>query len=125
MTIHLPGALFEADESVDIKAREYIEKKLKELGETGLSGKYSVILHNDPINGVDFVTRVINEVFGYSTGKAFWLMLKAHVTGKSTLWVGPQKDAASYQQKLIGKGPDPNMVHKGAEPLTVTIERLF
>ena len=115
---------FEADESVDVKAREYIEQRLKELGKPGLSGKYSVILHNDPINGVDYVTRVITEVFGYGTARAFWLMLKAHVTGKSTLWVGPKDEAASYQRKLIGKGPDPNMVHRGAEPLTVTIEKL-
>ena len=55
--------------------------------------KYSVILHNDPINGVDFVVRVIRSVFNYPTSKSIWLMLKAHFTGKSTLWVGSLHEA--------------------------------
>ena len=39
---------------------------------------YAVILHNDDLNGMDFVVGVLRKVFGYTVPKCFELMLEAH-----------------------------------------------
>ena len=114
---------FDIDDFTDIESKEYIDTKLKELSKSEKLGKYAVILHNDPINGVDYVTKVIKNVFGYSTSKAIWLMLKAHFTGKSILWSGSNVEASRKKDKMISFGPDPNMLHKGPEPIKVTVEK--
>ena len=120
----LPGlAWFDTDEATGTEASAYVERKLKELAEPEIEPRYAVILHNDPINGVDFVVRVINKVFGYGFAKAVWLMLKAHTTGKSTLWLGGKHEADSKKFKMRAYGPDPAMRRKGARPLTVTVEK--
>ncbi len=112
---------FDADGLEDLKAKQYVEEKLKELSDTEHEGKFAVVLHNDPLNGVEFVTKVIKSVFGYGTSKAIWLMLKAHVTGSSVLWVGPKSIATEKQNEMVAFGPDP-MVEKATEALKVTVE---
>ena len=113
---------FETDGSPGPGSTKYLDSKIKEITETGPSGKYAVVLHNDPVNGVDFVTSVIKSVFGYPTRKAIWLMLKAHFSGSSLLWSGPYKQAVGKKDKMIAFGPDPAMVHKAADPLNVSVE---
>lgn len=107
----------------DTDSESVVEEWLEELTQEEPAGKYSVVLHNDPINGVDFVTRVIHAVFGYGMRKSAWLMLKAHFSGRSTLWVGTKGEAEQKRNEIIAHGPDPNMLHKGARPLTVTVQR--
>ena len=113
---------FDIDDLTDIKSKSFVDEKLKEILKPEYSGKFSVVLHNDPINGVDFVTKIIKEVFGYSASKSIWLMLKANFSGKSILWLGSHKEAIYKQNKMIAFGADPNMIEKGAEPLKVTVE---
>ena len=114
--------LFDVDDSTDLESKEYVDTKIKELFEVEPLGKFSVVLHNDPINGVEFVTRVIKSVFGYPTRKAIWLMLKAHFSGSSILWTGSYDVAKAKQNQIISFGPDPAVVHKGAEVLKVSVE---
>ena len=118
------GICFDADDFTNVATKNYVDEKLKELFETEHTGQFAVILHNDPINSVEYVTKVIMKVFRYSTGKSVWLMLKAHFTGRSILWSGSHSEAHDRQRRMISFGPDPAMVHKGAEPLTVTVEKL-
>jgi ATP-dependent Clp protease adaptor protein ClpS len=113
---------FEKDHSIDLVSKELVDTKINELFKTEPAGKFGLVLHNDPINGVDFVTRVIKSVFGYPTRKAIWLMLKAHFSGSSLLWTGPKEEALSKLNKIISYGPDPAMLHKGSEPLKVSLE---
>ena len=113
---------FEIDKELDQASKLNIDKKLKELFQLDEPGTFSVVLHNDPINGVDYVTGIIKEVFGYSTSKAIWLMLKAHFTGKSSVWSGRHNHAKEKMAQMIAFGPDPNMSHKGAESLKVTVD---
>ena len=114
---------FEIDKDLDHASKLDIDSKLKEIFQLDTPGTFTVVLHNDPINGVDYVTRIIKEVFGYSTRKAIWLILKAHFTGKSRLWSGEHKAATEKKNQMISFGPDPNMSHKGAKPLMVTVEK--
>ena len=114
---------FFEEESVENKIKADLKFFTDHVFEIQEDDKYAVILHNDPINSVDFVVRVIRSVFGYGTPKSTWLMLKAHFTGKSTLWIGSLKKAEEKQSAMIQHGPDPAMLHKGAQPLTVTVEK--
>lgn len=85
---------------------------------------YAVILHNDPINGFDFVIRTLCKVFHFGSGKAFWLTLKAHVGGHVVVWTGVLEVAELKAEQLRGAGPDPRMMHRGARPLKVSIEQM-
>ena len=82
---------------------------------------YAVILHNDNINGFDYVVGVLQRVFSYSSLKAFWLTLKAHVTGQSNIWQGLQSDAENNAEAMRRCGPDPTKVSRGALPLKVSV----
>ncbi len=85
---------------------------------------YAVVLHNDEVNGIDYVVRTIRKVFGYGMTKAIWLTLKAHTTGRSHLWTGHKEHAEFKADQMKSCGPDPFMKRKGALPLRVTIEPL-
>ena len=85
---------------------------------------YAVVLHNDDINGFDFVIRVLRKVFHYGYPKAFWLTMKAHVTGRSVVWSGSLEVAELKADQIRSCGPDPNMVSRGAQPLQVSVEPL-
>ena len=117
-------SFFDIDKSSDFESKEYVDSKIKELCEVEPSGKFGVVLHNDPINGVDFVTRVIKSIFGYTTRKAIWLMFKAHFSGTSSLWSGSYNQALGKKNEIISFGPDPAMKDKGAEALSVSVELL-
>jgi len=85
---------------------------------------YAVVLHNDDLNGFDYVVGALRKVFNYSLVKAFWLTLKVHVTGRSIVWTGSLEVAELKADQLRSCGPDPNMKHRGAPPLGVSIEPL-
>jgi ATP-dependent Clp protease adaptor protein ClpS len=80
------------------------------------------VLHNDAINTIEFVVGALCKVFRYGGGKALWLTLKAHVSGRSVVWSGMLEVAELKAQQLRDCGPDP--ARPEAPPLTVTIEPL-
>ena len=114
---------FDPDQDFDLSNINRLKDKVEDLKEEQNSSDYVVILHNDPINGVDFVTKVIKDVFAYSTRKALWLMLKAHFTGSSHLWIGEEKEALKKRHQMVSHGADPNVSNKEVLPLTVSVER--
>jgi ATP-dependent Clp protease adaptor protein ClpS len=104
-------------------SQERMDQMLTGLLQLAEPGVFSVVLHNDPINGVDYVASAIRGVFGYSLSRSIWLMLKAHFSGRCILWTGSFQEANDRQQKLIAFGPDPKMLGKGAKALMVTVQR--
>src|SRR5689334_1871978 len=74
---------------------------------------YAVILHNDPINGFDYVIGVLRRIFRYGGMRAFALTLRAHLTGRSTVWVGPLEVAELKADQIRSAGPDPKKVSSG------------
>lgn len=84
----------------------------------------AVVLHNDDFNTMEFVVRVRRKVFGYAWIRCVALMLEAHHHGRSTVWIGPLEVAELKAQQIRACGPDPEQVHRGAQPLVVTIEPL-
>ena len=85
---------------------------------------YAVVLHNDDINGMEFVVGVLRKVFNYRLIKAVGIMLKVHVTGRGVVWTGSLEVAELKADQIKSCGPDPNKRHRGAPPLGVSVEPL-
>ncbi len=63
---------------------------------------WQVIVHNDPVNLMTYVTMVFQRVFGYPREKAERHMLEVHHKGRSILWSGVRERAELYVQQLHG-----------------------
>lgn len=50
-----------------------------------------VIVWNDPINLMSYVTHVLQKIFGYSKEKASSLMLDVHEKGRAVVSNGPRE----------------------------------
>ncbi len=61
--------------------------------ETDLERPWLVIVWNDPINLMSYVTWVFQKLFGYSFEKATKLMLDVHHKGKAVVSSGPREKA--------------------------------
>ena len=63
---------------------------------------WQVVVHNDPVNLMSYVTMVFQRVFGYPREKAEKHMLEVHHKGRSILWAGMREPAELYVQQLHG-----------------------
>ena len=77
-----------------------IEKETKSEEEFDLP--WHVVVHNDPVNLMTYVTMVFQRVFGYPREKAERHMLEVHHKGRSILWSGMRERAELYVQQLHG-----------------------
>ena len=77
-----------------------IEKETSE--EEALDVPWQVVVHNDPVNLMSYVTMVFQRVFGYPRDKAERHMLEVHHKGRSILWSGMRERAELYVQQLHG-----------------------
>jgi ATP-dependent Clp protease adaptor protein ClpS len=85
---------------------------------------YAVVLHNDDLNGFDYVVAVLQKVFGYARERAYTLTLEADRTGRSIVWSGALEVAELKADQIRSCGPDPRQVGVGAQALGVTVEPL-
>ena len=58
-----------------------------------LDSPWVVLVWNDPINLMSYVTFVLQKLFGYSKEKATTLMLQVHHEGKAVVSSGPRSQA--------------------------------
>ena len=63
---------------------------------------WNVVVHNDPVNLMSYVTMVFQRVFGYPREKAELHMLEVHRKGRSILWSGVRERAELFVQQLHG-----------------------
>jgi len=63
---------------------------------------WQVVVHNDPVNLMSYVTMVFQKVFGLTREKAERHMLEVHQQGRSILWSGMRERAELYVQQLHG-----------------------
>lgn len=68
--------------------------------DTDVDTPWNVIVYDDPVNLMNFVTLVLKRVFGYSQEKAESLMMEVHKAGKSVVWTGEREKAELYVQQL-------------------------
>lgn len=76
--------------------REAPRAKEKEALDT----PWNVVVHNDPVNLMTYVTLVLREVFGFPKEKAEAHMLEVHHRGRSIVWSGAREKAEFYAQQL-------------------------
>ena len=69
---------------------------------TALATPWNVIVYNDPINLMSYVTMVLQRVFGYPRAKAKRMMLEVHNQGRSLVWSGEREQAEHYVHQLHG-----------------------
>jgi ATP-dependent Clp protease adaptor protein ClpS len=81
-------------------AEPTIEKETRSEEELDLP--WHVVVHNDPVNLMSYVTMVFQRVFGYPREKAERHMLEVHHKGRSVLWSGMREPAELYVQQLHG-----------------------
>ena len=58
---------------------------------TDVARPWKVIVWNDPINLMTYVTFVLQKLFGYSKEKAQKLMMDVHTKGKAVVSSGPRE----------------------------------
>ena len=68
--------------------------------EAALDIPWNVVVHNDPVNLMTYVTMVLQRVFGYSKDRAQKHMLEIHHNGRSIVWTGVREPAESYVEQL-------------------------
>jgi ATP-dependent Clp protease adaptor protein ClpS len=79
-------------------AETVAERKTK----VAIEAPWNVVVHNDPVNLMSYVTMVFQKVFGYSKEKAQKHMLEVHYKGRSIVWTGIRERAELYVQQLHG-----------------------
>lgn len=68
--------------------------------ETAPAVPWNVLVHDDPVNLMHYVTFVLMKIFGYSEAKANTLMMQVHQQGRSIVWSGEREKAEFYVQQL-------------------------
>jgi len=69
---------------------------------TQLAPPWNVVVHDDPVTLMSYVTKVFMKVFGYPEPKARRLMLEVDSTGRSIVWTGGRERAETYVHTLQG-----------------------
>ncbi|MCX6876407.1 MAG: ATP-dependent Clp protease adapter ClpS [Verrucomicrobia bacterium] len=68
--------------------------------DTALDLPWNVVVHDDPVNLMGYVTWVLMKVLGYNEQKAAMLMMQVHQQGRSIVWSGQREKAEFYAQQL-------------------------
>ena len=95
-----PSAVWNENAGTITTAEPTIEKEAR--SEEDLDVPWQVVVHNDPVNLMSYVTMVFQRVFGYPREKAERHMLEVHHKGRSVLWSGMRERAELYVQQLHG-----------------------
>ena len=94
---------FNNSESTGSSGGALLEQKPSELKIK--SPKYKVLLHNDPVNSMEYVTTTLREVVPQlSEQDAIAIMLEAHNSGVGLVIVCDLEPAEFYSESLKSKG---------------------
>lgn len=77
-----------------------IKPKRKEVVQH--EARWNVVVFDDPVNLMEYVTKVFSKVFGYSRSKSEELMHQVHNAGKALVWSGERERAELYTEQLHG-----------------------
>jgi ATP-dependent Clp protease adaptor protein ClpS len=79
-----------------------VETAVETEVETSIALPWNVVVHDDPVNLMSYVTMVFQRVLGYSKEKAQHHMLEVHYKGRSVVWTGARERAEFDVQQLHG-----------------------
>ena len=78
--------------SSDLETRARIKKKSDK--------PWQVVVLDDPVNLMEYVSRVLTNIFGFSREKAEELMMAVHQKGRAVVWSGNREKAEMYVNQL-------------------------
>lgn len=61
---------------------------------------WNVVVHDDPVNLMRYVTLVLKKLFHYDEAHATQLMMQVHQAGRAIVWTGQREKAEFYVQQL-------------------------
>lgn len=67
---------------------------------TALDVPWNVVVHDDPVNTIEYVIWVLRKIFGYPEDRARALTLEVHESGRSVVWTGEREKAEFYTQQI-------------------------
>jgi ATP-dependent Clp protease adaptor protein ClpS len=74
---------------------------LTEIRESvSLDVPWNVVVHDDPVNLMGYVTWVLMKIFGYPENRAAAMMMEVHKRGRAIVWSGEREKAEFYAQQL-------------------------
>jgi len=65
-----------------------------------LDTPWNVVVYNDPVNLMSYVTKVFMKILRFSLEKAEQHMMEVHKKGRSVVWSGERERAEFYIQQL-------------------------
>ncbi|HJW66552.1 MAG TPA: ATP-dependent Clp protease adapter ClpS [Gaiellaceae bacterium] len=83
---------------------EVEREQVRETHDVEPDRPWIVIVWNDPINLMSYVTLVFQQLFGYSRAKATTLMLQVHNEGKAVVSSGTREKAEHDVARLHARG---------------------
>jgi len=100
-----PGSATASITEVETRPIEEVDSSVEE------DRPWVVIVWNDPINLMSYVTFVLQKLFGYSLEKATELMLEVHNEGRSAVANGSREQAEMHVFRLHEHGLWATMEH--------------
>lgn len=76
--------------------------EIDEKTSDSLDTPWNVVVYNDPVNLMSYVTKVFMKILGFSLEKAEQHMMEVHKKGRSVVWSGARERAELYTQQLHG-----------------------
>ncbi|HEX8372298.1 MAG TPA: ATP-dependent Clp protease adapter ClpS [Chthoniobacterales bacterium] len=70
--------------------------------EEAVDRPWNVVVHNDPVNLMSYVTMVFQRVLGFSRKRAEKHMMEVHKLGRSVVWTGEREKGEMIVQQLHG-----------------------
>lgn len=61
---------------------------------------WQVVVLDDPVNLMEYVSRILIKIFGFSSEKADELMMAVHQQGRAVVWTGGREKGEMYVNQL-------------------------
>jgi ATP-dependent Clp protease adapter protein ClpS len=84
-----------------------------------LEPRCRVLLHNDDITPIEYVPRLLRDIFGIGLARALWITVKAHAAGHAEVVVEPCPRAHAHVAESRARAQADGHVHLhlSAEPI--------
>ncbi len=83
-----------------IRSVEAPTRKSETKSKSKTSAPWQVVVLDDPVNLMEYVTRVLMRIFGHSREQAEQLMMDVHTRGRAIVWTGNREKGEMYVQQL-------------------------
>lgn len=75
-------------------------RKSETLSREKTDKPWQVVVLDDPVNLMEYVSRVLIRIFGFSKEKADELMMAVHQQGRAIVWNGGREKGEMYVNQL-------------------------